>query len=52
MKLTEGSLGLEMTRRYLNNQKQPVEVSINIFPEDRSVYSITLSRTQERANDR
>ena len=51
MKLPEGSLGLEMTRRYLNNQKRPVEVSINIFPEARSVYSINLSRTQERAND-
>lgn len=52
MSLPEGSLGLEMTRRYLNNQKQPVEVSINIFPEARSVYSIRLSRTQERANHR
>jgi len=52
MNLAEGSLGLQMTRRYLNNQKQPVEVSINIFPDDRSIYSITLSRTQERANDR
>lgn len=52
MKLPAGSLGLEMTRRYLNNQKQPVEVSINIFPEARSVFSITLSRTQERATDR
>lgn len=52
MNLAEGSLGLQMTRRYLNNQKQPVEVSINIFPDDRSIYSITLSRTQERENDR
>ncbi len=52
MKLPPGSLGLEMTRRYLNNQKQPVEVSINIFPEARSVYSITLNRTQERGSTR
>ena len=52
MALPEGSLGLEMTRRYLNNQKRAVEVSINIFPDERSVYSITLSRTQERAQDR
>jgi len=52
MNLPDGSLGLEMTRRYLNSQKRPVEVSINIFPEARSVYSITLNRTQERANDR
>ena len=52
MTLPEGSLGLEMTRRYLNNQKRPVEISINIFPEERSVYTITLSRTQERAKDR
>ena len=52
MALPEGLLGLEMTRRYLNNHKHTVEVSINIFPEERSVYSITLSRTQERAKDR
>jgi DNA-binding GntR family transcriptional regulator len=52
MNLPQGSLGLEMTRRYLNNQKQPVEVSINIFPEARSVYSITLNRTQERGSTR
>ena len=52
MKVPNLSLGLEMTRRYLNHLKQPVEVSINIFPEERSVYSITLSRTQERAKDR
>ena len=52
MKVPNQSLGLEMTRRYLNHLKQPVEVSINIFPEERSVYSITLSRTQERAKDR
>ncbi len=52
MALPEGSLGLEMTRRYLNNQKRSLEVSINIFPEERSVYSITLSRTQERAKNR
>ena len=52
MKLPAGSLGLEMTRRYLNHLKQPVEVSINIFPEARSAYTITLSRTQERAKDR
>lgn len=52
MALPESSLGLEMTRRYLNNQKRAVEVSINIFPDERSVYSITLSRTQERAKDR
>lgn len=52
MKMPNRSLGLEMTRRYLNHLKQPVEVSINIFPEDRSVYSITLSRTQERAKNR
>ena len=52
MTLPEGSLGLEMTRRYLNNQKRPVEVSINIFPEERSVYTITLSRTQARAKRR
>ena len=52
MALPEGSLGLEITRRYLNNQRRAVEVSINIFPEERSAYSITLSRTQERAKDR
>ena len=52
MAVPEGSLGLEMTRRYLNNHKRAVEVSINIFPEERSFYSITLSRTQERAQDR
>ena len=52
MTLPVGSLGLEMTRRYLNNQKRPVEISINIFPEERSVYTITLSRTQERAKER
>jgi len=51
MKVPNQSLGLEMTRRYLNHLKQPVEVSINIFPEDRSVYSITLSRRQERPKD-
>ena len=49
MALPEDSLGLEMTRRYLNNQKRAVEVSINIFPDERSTYRITLSRTQERA---
>ena len=32
MNVEEGSLALEMTRRYLNNRKQPVEISINIFP--------------------
>ena len=52
MTLPERSLGLEMTRRYLDNQKRAVEVSINIFPEERLVYTITLSRTQERAKDR
>ena len=52
MTLPEGSLGLEMTRRYLNNQKRAVEVSINIFPEERLIYKITLSRTQERGKDR
>lgn len=52
MTLAEGALGLEMTRRYLNNQKRAVEVSVNIFPDERSVYSITMSRTQERAIDR
>lgn len=52
MKIPNQSLGLEMTRRYLSHMKQPVEVSINIFPEERSVYSITLSRKQERVKDR
>lgn len=52
MKMPNQSLGLEMTRRYLNHLKQTVEVSINIFPEGRSVYSITLSRAQERAKVR
>ena len=52
MALPEALLGLEMTRRYLNNHNHTMEVSINIFPEERSVYSITLSRTQERAKDR
>lgn len=52
MTLPEGSLGLEMTRSYLDGQCRPVEVSINIFPEARSSYSITLSRTQERVKDR
>lgn len=52
MALPEGSLGLEMTRRYLNNQKRAIEVSINIFPDERSVYRITLSRTQQGARDR
>ena len=51
MKLPTGSLGLEMTRRYLSYLKQPVEVSINIFPAERSAYTITLSRIQERARD-
>ena len=51
MKVPNQSLGLEMTRRYLNHLKQPVEVSINIFQEDRSVYSITQSRRQERPKD-
>ena len=52
MRIPNQSLGLEMTRRYLSHMKQPVEVSINIFPEERSVYSITLSRKQERVKDR
>ena len=52
MEMPNQSLGLEITRRYLNHLKKPVEVSINIFPEDRSIYSITLSRTQERAKNR
>ena len=52
MRLPDDSLGLEMTRRYLNNRKRPVEVSINVFPEVRSIYSITLSRTQERTSDK
>ena len=52
MKVPNQSLGLEMTRRYLNHLKHPVEVSINIFPAARSAYTITLSRTQERARDR
>jgi len=52
MALPENSLGLEMTRRYFNNQKRAIEVSINIFPDERSVYSITLSRAQQEAQDR
>ncbi|MBU74673.1 MAG: hypothetical protein CMM73_03080 [Rhodospirillaceae bacterium] len=52
MKLPTQSLGLEMTRRYLNHLKQPVEVSINIFPAARSAYTITLCRTQEGARYR
>lgn len=52
MKVPNQSLGLEMMRQYLNHVKKPVEVSVNIFPEERSAFSITLSRTQERAKGR
>ena len=47
MNVEEGSLALEMTRRYLNSRKQPVEISINIFPALRSTHQFTLKRTRQ-----
>lgn len=47
MRLPDQSLGLEMTRRYLNSQKKPVEITINIFPEMRSAFQFTLKRTRQ-----
>ena len=45
-------LQISQHRNDLDSQCHSVEVSINIFPEARSAYGITLSHTQERVNDR
>ena len=47
MNIEEGSLALEMTRFYLNSRKQPVEISINIFPALRFTHQFTLKRTRQ-----
>ena len=52
MNVEEGSLALEMTRRYLNSRKQPVEISINIFPALRSTHQFTLKRTRQRMEEK
>ncbi len=52
MNVEEGSLALEMTRRYLNNRNQPVEISINIFPVLRSTHQFTLKRTRQRMEEK
>ena len=52
MNAEEGSLALEMTRRYLNSRKQPVEISINIFPALRSTHQFTLKRTRQRMEEK
>jgi len=52
MDVEEGSLALEMTRRYLNSRKQPVEISINIFPALRSTHQFTLKRTRQSLGEK
>ena len=52
MNVEEGSLALEMTRRYLNSRKQPVEISINIFPALRSTHQFTLKRTRQSMEEK
>ena len=52
MNAEEGSLALEMTRRYLNSRKQPVEISINIFPALRSTHQFTLKRTRQSMEEK
>ena len=52
MNVKEGSLALEMTRRYLNSRKQPVEISINIFPALRSTHQFTLKRTRQSMEEK
>lgn len=51
MQLADGALGLEMTRRYMNSEKKPVEISINIFPQDRTAFEFTLKRTRQERNN-
>ena len=52
MNVEEGSLALEMTRRYLNSRKQPIEISINIFPALRSTHQFTLKRTRQSMEEK
>ena len=52
MDVEQGSLALEMTRRYLNSRKQPVEISINIFPALRSTHQFTLKRTRQSLGEK
>jgi GntR family transcriptional regulator len=52
MDVEQGSLALEMTRRYLNSRKQHVEISINIFPALRSTHQFTLKRTRQSLGEK